>query len=95
MSDADLDLFKAAMPRVINSEGGNAMIIRTLRGINEYSIARGEIARKVMNRQLTFAEGAKELYALPDPLAEFTGSYGGGTSQGAIDAGDKYIGGAG
>ena len=36
MSDADLDLFKQSLPRIINQPGGNRQIIETMRAIAEY-----------------------------------------------------------
>lgn len=68
MSDADLELFKQSMPRLINQTGGNRLIIDTMRGIAEYTAAQGAIADKVANREITPAEGRKALAELPNPL---------------------------
>lgn len=42
MSDADLALFKQSLPRIINQQGGNDLIVETLRQINAYDM---ELAR--------------------------------------------------
>jgi hypothetical protein len=71
MSDADLALFKASLPSIINQPGGNQLIIQTTKAINDYTIALAEIAEKVANREMTPAEGRKEQRAVPNPLADF------------------------
>lgn len=68
MSDADLELFKKSLPRIINQPGGNKLIIDTMKAINEYTIKQGEIANMVATGQLNPAEGRAALYALPNPL---------------------------
>ncbi len=68
MSDADLELFKKSLPRIINQPGGNKLIIATMKAINEYTIKQGEIANLVAVGQITPAEGRAALYALPNPL---------------------------
>lgn len=42
MSDRDLEIFKASLPRIINQPGGNELIIDTLKAINAYDM---ELAR--------------------------------------------------
>ena len=71
MSDADLAVFKQSLPRLINTREGNNMIINTLRGIQLYSIKQAEIANAVANREITMAEGRKQLMALENPLEVF------------------------
>lgn len=36
MSDADLELFKQSLPRIINQPGGNELIMQTMRGMADY-----------------------------------------------------------
>ncbi|MEN5279014.1 hypothetical protein ABE527_18970 [Brucella sp. TWI432] len=69
MSDADLELFKQSMPRIINAPGGNQIIIDTMRGIAKYTAAQGDIAAKVANRELTPTQGRQRLAQLENPLA--------------------------
>jgi hypothetical protein len=44
MSDADLRLFQASLPRIINQPGGNQIILRGMQALNQYDQARGQIA---------------------------------------------------
>lgn len=69
MSDADLALFKASLPAIINQPGGNQKILSTMKAINEYTIAQAEIAQAVANRQLTPAQGRELSMKVPNPLA--------------------------
>ena len=71
MSDADLLLFKASLPAIVNQPGGNALIIQTAKAINEYYIAQATIAQQVANREISPAEGRKRQAAVPNPLANF------------------------
>jgi flagellar protein FlgJ len=71
MSDRDVELFKASLPRIINQPGGNQTIIQTLRGVAEYEAAQGAIASAVANRKISPAEGRQQLAQLPNPLATF------------------------
>ena len=71
MSDADLLLFKASLPAIVNQPGGNALIIQTAKAINEYYNAQATIAQQVANREISPAEGRKRQAAVPNPLANF------------------------
>jgi hypothetical protein len=71
MSDRDVELFKASLPRIINQPGGNQIIIQTLKGVAEYEAAQGQIAAAVANREITPAEGRQQLAQLPNPLETF------------------------
>jgi len=69
MSDADLDLFRNSLPRIINQPGGNQTIMETLRGIAEYDIHLGNIARSAASGAMTQAEAREAVNALSNPLA--------------------------
>ncbi len=71
MSDADLALFKASLPALINQPGGNQTIIETIRAINEYDVAASIIAGQALDGEITQAEARKRLRELPNPLADF------------------------
>lgn len=71
MSDADLELFKQSLPRLINSPDGNALIVHTLRGISQYDAQRGDIVQQFRNGELTRAETFAALNALQNPLSGF------------------------
>jgi hypothetical protein len=69
MSDADLELFKQSLPRIINQPGGNKLVIDTLRGINHYRVEQGKIASQYAGGIITAQEAREQLYALENPLS--------------------------
>jgi hypothetical protein len=71
MSDGDIAMFRNSLPRVINQPGGNALIIQTLRAINDYQMKQGEIADQVSDRSITPSEGRKRLRELANPLSTY------------------------
>jgi hypothetical protein len=71
MSDRDVELFKASVPRIINQPGGNQMILETMRGVAEYEAAQGAVAAAVANREITPAEGRAQLASLTNPLESY------------------------
>lgn len=72
MSDADLDLFKQSLPRLINAPRGNEIIIATLKGIAEYDQMGAEIVQRYRTGEITKAQAFQELMARPDPFASAT-----------------------
>lgn len=86
MSDADLALFKQSVPRVINQQGGNKIIIDTMRGINEYTRAQSAIAAKLAARQITRDQARAELASLPNPLEGYAQKTASGTAPAAPGA---------
>lgn len=68
MSDADIRMFRASLPRVLNQVGGNQLIFDTMRGIAEYEQQMGEIADQVADRTITPTEGRKLVRELKNPL---------------------------
>lgn len=81
MSDRDLELFKASLPRIINQPGANAMIIETIKGITEYRRKQGEIAMAVATGQMPRSEGLKQLYSMTNPLDGFNAAVSQGGAQ--------------
>lgn len=71
MSDADLELYKQSLPRIINQPGANREIIRSMREINQYLIKEGEIAAEVTAGRITPDEGTRRIMALGNPIQEF------------------------
>lgn len=69
MSDADLELFKQSLPRIINQPGGNAMIIDTMRKIALYDAQGAAIVQKMREGQIDRATAFRELADRPNPLA--------------------------
>ncbi|NTB01070.1 hypothetical protein [Agrobacterium tumefaciens] len=71
MSDADIKMFRASLPRVLNQPGGNQLIFQTMRGIAQYETQMGEIADQVADRIISPADGRKMIRELKNPLADF------------------------
>lgn len=71
ISDADLALYKASLPRLINTREGNRLIIDTMNGIMRHDLMAGEIADKVIAGQISPDEGDAMLRALPNPFEGF------------------------
>jgi hypothetical protein len=69
MSDADLELFKASLPRIISQPNGNAMILQTIRGIAQYDAIGAEIIQRMRAGKISQSEAFQELLNRPDPLA--------------------------
>ncbi len=69
MSDADLALFKDSLPNLINSPDGNAKIIQTIRGIAQYDMERGQLARDLQLGDITREQYFSGLQNLSNPLA--------------------------
>lgn len=78
MSDADLALFKASLPQIINQPGGNQKILQTMKAVNEYTIEQARIAQMVANREISPADGRAMQAQVPNPLAGITASPAGG-----------------
>ena len=72
MSDADLDLFKQSLPRIINQPGGNKIIIDTMRAIAQYDAEGARIVQKLRNGELSRAEAFDALQNRANPLSEYS-----------------------
>lgn len=70
-SDKDLAGFKASLPALINSPGGNSLILQTLKALNADKRARGDIADQVFQGDLGIKDALKQMRSLPDPLERF------------------------
>ena len=71
MSDADLELFKRSLPRIINSPGGNQIIIDTMRGLAQYDAMGSEIVQRFRAKEISKVDAFKLLNSRPDPFASF------------------------
>ena len=71
MSDEDLKLFKRSLPSIINSPGGNQIIINTMRGLAEYDAEGARIVQRLRKGDITQSEAFELLYNRPDPFAAF------------------------
>lgn len=70
-SDRDVSLFQKALPSLLNTPDGNAMILETMQGLAEYKRAQGDIAGLVVMGEIDPKDAAKQIRALPDPFARF------------------------
>lgn len=71
MSDADLALYKASLPRLINQPEGNRLIVETMRNIARYQVQMGDIADLVADREISPAEARRMIRELANPLEGF------------------------
>jgi flagellar protein FlgJ len=69
MSDKDLALFKASLPRLIQTPEGKTRILNNMKAINDYVISEGEIGSRVLSGEITPEQGRAEMQALGNPLA--------------------------
>jgi hypothetical protein len=69
MSDRDLALFKASLPRLIQTAEGKTRILTNMKAINDYVISEGEIGSRVLSGQITAEQGRAQMQALGNPLA--------------------------
>ena len=70
-SDRDMDLYRASLPQLINTEGGNAIIVETMKRLGKYTVEQGKIAQLVQTNKISTEEGFNRLNDLPDPFEGF------------------------
>jgi hypothetical protein len=70
-SDRDMASFRAALPSLMGTPGGNAIVTDTLQGMNEYRKARADIAVEYQVGEISAKEAQKRMNALPDPFEKF------------------------
>lgn len=68
MSDADLELFKQSLPRIINQPGGNAMIISTMKKIAQYDAQGAQIVQQLRAGEIDRATAFRLLMERQHPL---------------------------
>jgi hypothetical protein len=71
MSDADLALFKASLPRLLNTRDGNAAITRDMRAIAEYNVQMGQIAKELGLGRITEDVATERFRAVYNPLEKY------------------------
>lgn len=69
MSDADLELFKQSLPRIINSPNGNQMIVNTMRSIAQYDAQGAEIVQRLRRGEIDRSQAFEALQGRQNPLA--------------------------
>ena len=70
-SDRDVAIFKNALPSMIKTPEGNAIVIQTLRAMNGYKMQAGDIAGQAIRGEIPQAEADKQIKALASPFAQF------------------------
>ena len=71
MSDADLELYKKSLVRIINQPGANQIIIDSTRAINNYLIQEAKIANDALNGKISREEAQQRFAALGNPVQDF------------------------
>jgi hypothetical protein len=71
MSDADLELYKKSVVRIINQPGANKIIIDSTKDINNYILKEADIANQVLNGKITREEADRKLAELGNPVQDF------------------------
>jgi len=71
MSDADLELFKQSLPRIINQPGGNALIVSTMRAINDYDAQGAKIVQQLRAGKIDRPTAFQMLQGRQNPLSGF------------------------
>lgn len=74
MSDADLRLFQASLPRLINQPGGNQIIIEGMRALNQYDQSRGQIAEQYQQNIVNGVTQAQALQQYREQLSQLDAS---------------------
>lgn len=72
MSDADLELFKQSLPRLINQPGGNQLIIDTMRAVAQYDAEGAQIVQQLRTGTIDRATAFQMLQRRQNPLAQFS-----------------------
>ena len=70
-SDRDVAMFRAALPKLNNTPGGNEVILNTMEALAMQRRLQAEIANKVITGRMSRSEGMDALMALPDPFEAF------------------------
>lgn len=71
MSDADLELFKQSLPRIINQPGGNTLIVSTMRAIGDYDAQGAKIVQQLRAGEIDRPTAFQMLQGRQNPLAAF------------------------
>lgn len=70
-SDFDAKMFKASLPSLMNTPGGNEIILNTIEALARSHEGRADIAARVLNKDITPAQAIREMRALENPMAAF------------------------
>jgi hypothetical protein len=70
-SDRELQNFLSSLPSIRGTAEGNELVIRTIGGLNQYRVARGQIAQDWQAGRIDASEAFRRMDALPDPFDQF------------------------
>ena len=76
MSDADLELFKQSLPRIINQQGGNQLIINTMRAIAQYDAEGAQIVQRLRAEEIDRATAFDLMINRADPMQAYRSAVG-------------------
>jgi len=71
MSDADLELYKKSVVRIINQPGANKLIIESTKDINNYIVKEADIANQVLNGKISREDADRKFAELGNPVQDF------------------------
>lgn len=87
MSDADLELFKQSLPRIINQPGGNQLIINTMRAIAQYDAEGAKIVQRLRSNEIDRATAFDLMLNRADPMQAYRAAVGSAPAAAAPVAG--------
>ena len=70
-SNLDVQMFRDALPKLINQPGGNKLITSTFKAMVQDRIARAQIVEDFYSGNYTVPEALKAMRGLPNPLERF------------------------
>jgi hypothetical protein len=68
-SDREMAVFKNALPSLMKTPEGNAIVADTFRGLYDHKMAAGDIAGQALRQEIDQKEADKRLRELPSPFA--------------------------
>jgi hypothetical protein len=70
-SDYEDKMFRGALPALMNTPGGNEIILHTIRSLAEDKYARSQIADQYLAGIIDRKEAYRQMYSVTDPYARF------------------------
>jgi len=70
MTDKDAEMYRGALPKLMQTPGGRQKIIDTMAATAKYDADMGDIAARAQSGEITVQEARKQMAALGNPLQE-------------------------
>lgn len=70
MTDKDAEMYRSALPKLMQTPGGRQKIIDTMAATAKYDADMGDIAARAQSGEITVQEARKQMAALGNPLQE-------------------------